>query len=143
MKKYFLIILFFCVFLAAKENIIISDIYAKATPPNVVNTAIFMTIINNSSNDISLIKISSSRSDIAEIHTNIQENGMMKMIRIPQLKIKAKDSHILEPKKDHIMLINIANPLIEGEKIDLTLNFDNGEKIKVENIPVVKKIPKN
>ncbi|MDE6885505.1 MAG: copper chaperone PCu(A)C [Helicobacteraceae bacterium] len=140
MKKVILVIFIFLNILLAQDDIVITEAYARATPPNVKNSAIFMKITNNSQKAIALIDAKSSVSKIVEIHTNVKENGITKMIKMQKLEIEPNSTSILAPKQNHIMLIDIAKQLVDGDSIDLTLIFDNDKTIKIEKIPVVKKI---
>lgn len=140
MKKVILVIFIFLNVLLAQDDIVITEAYARATPPNVKNSAIFMKITNNSQKALALIDVKSSVSKIIEIHANVKENGITKMIKMQKLEIEPNSTSILAPKQNHIMLIDIAKQLVDGDSIDLTLIFDNNKTIKIEKIPVVKKI---
>lgn len=140
MKKLLFLALFAVSSVFAKD-IEISNIFAKATPPTAKNSAIFMKITNNSNKDIVLLGGSNNLSKFTEIHTHKHEDGMMKMIQIPELKIPANSSVELKPGGLHIMLIGLKEAGVkEGQKLNLTLNFNNGEKIELDNI-IAKKIP--
>lgn len=116
-------------------DLLVSEPYVKITPPNAKNTAIFMSIENKSNKDIKLIDAKSTFPKNTEIHTHIHEDGMMKMIRIKDITIKANSTLLLKPKSYHIMLMGIPKGIDKDSKVDVELFFDNGESIKLENIP--------
>lgn len=133
MKK----ILFSSVFVASialAGNIEVSDAYFKATPPNAKNSAAFMKIKNNSNQDIALIGGTNNLSEFTEFHTHVKEDGMMKMIKVEKIIVPAKGSAELKPGDLHVMLIGLKNPVKVGDKVNLTLDFDNGEKIELKNL---------
>lgn len=133
MKKIFTsLVLFTSVIFAA--NVEVSGAYIRQTPPNAKNTAIFLTITNKSNKDITLINAQCDLSDNVELHTVVKEGNKMTMVKVPEMSIKANSSTELKPRGNHIMLFNIKKPVTKDTKVDLTLSFSNGEKLKIANI---------
>ncbi|MDD7600588.1 MAG: copper chaperone PCu(A)C [Campylobacter sp.] len=133
MKKFVLSILSIAAVFGA--DIEIERAYARASIPNVPNSAAFFVIKNNSDKDIA---ITSANSDIAkknELHTHIKENKMMKMIKIEKLVVPAKSSLELKSGGDHIMLMGLKKELKAGDEINLELSFSDGDKKKIK-VPV-------
>ena len=112
-------------------DIEISDAYARTSMPGVLNSAAFMTIKNNSDKDVNLIAANTDKSDVTELHTHINENGMMKMQKVDFIKIPAKSQSVLKPGSDHIMLMNLPTPIKEGDEIAINLKFDNNENLNI------------
>lgn len=113
----------------------IDGAYARASIPNVPNSAAFFVIKNNSDKDIA---ITSANSDIAEkneLHTHIKENQMMKMMKIEKLVVPAKSSLELKSGGDHVMLIGLKKELKAGDEISLELSFSDGDKKSIK-VPV-------
>ena len=106
---------------ALQAEVLLVDPYAKATPPNAKNSAAFMKIENKSSNDIELLSASSNISKVTEIHTHIEENGMRKMVQIPNIKIPAKSSVELKPGGLHLMFIGLNEQLNDNSNNPLGL----------------------
>ncbi|MDO5045477.1 copper chaperone PCu(A)C [Campylobacter sp.] len=130
----------FCIANAA--DIEVSNAFAKATPPNVKNSAAFMDIKNNTDKPIKLIAANSNISKTTELHTHKHVDGMMQMIQVDDIEIPAKSEVNLKPGGLHVMFMNIFAPVKEGDKIDVTLEFDNGSKIELKDVvakPVMKK----
>ena len=65
-----------------------------------------------------------------ELHTHIIENNVAKMREVEHFVIDKKDGKVLEPGKDHIMLINVASDFKETE-LALILRFKKAGKVKV------------
>ncbi|AII15359.1 copper-binding protein (DUF461 domain) [Campylobacter iguaniorum] len=124
--------------LVLAANIEISNAYAKATPPNAKNSAAFMKITNNTDKNIALVSGSNSVSEFTELHTHVSENGMKKMIQIPKIDVPAKSTVELKPGSLHIMMIGLKQAVNPGDKVDLTLNFDNGDKVDLKGIEAKK-----
>ena len=133
MKKFVLSIASIAAVFGA--DIEIDGAYARASIPNVPNSAAFFVIKNNSDKDIA---ITSANSDIAEkneLHTHIKENKMMKMIKIEKLVVPAKSSLELKSGSDHIMLMGLKKELKVGDEINLELSFSDGDKKSIK-VPV-------
>lgn len=133
MKKFVLSIASIAAVFGA--DIEIDGAYARASIPNVPNSAAFFVIKNNSDKDIA---ITSANSDIAEkneLHTHIKENQMMKMMKIEKLVVPAKSSLELKSGGDHVMLIGLKKELKAGDEISLELSFSDGDKKSIK-VPV-------
>ena len=133
MKKFVLSIVSIAAVFGA--DIEIEGAYARASIPNVPNSAAFFVIKNNSDKDIA---ITSANSDIAEkneLHTHIKENKMMKMMKIEKLVVPAKSSLELKSGGDHVMLMGLKKELKVGDEISLELSFSDGDKKSIK-VPV-------
>lgn len=133
MKKFVLSIASIAAVFGA--DVEIDGAYARASIPNVPNSAAFFVIKNNSDKDIA---ITSANSDIAEkneLHTHIKENEMMKMIKIEKLVVPAKSSLELKSGGDHVMLMGLKKELKVGDEISLELSFSDGDKKSIK-VPV-------
>ena len=133
MKKFVLSIVSIAAVFGA--DIEIERAYARASIPNVPNSAAFFVIKNNSDKDIA---ITSANSDIAEkneLHTHIKENKMMKMMKIEKLVVPAKSSLELKSGGDHVMLMGLKKELKAGDEINLELSFSDGDKKSIK-VPV-------
>ena len=133
MKKFVLSILSIAAVFGA--DVEIEGAYARASIPNVPNSAAFFVIKNNSDKDIA---ITSANSDIAEkneLHTHIKENQMLKMMKIEKLVVPAKSSLELKSGGDHVMLMGLKKELKAGDEINLELSFSDGDKKSIK-VPV-------
>ena len=133
MKKFVLSIVSIAAVFGA--DVEIEGAYARASIPNVPNSAAFFVIKNNSDKDIA---ITSANSDIAEkneLHTHIKENQMLKMMKIEKLVVPAKSSLELKSGGDHVMLMGLKKELKVGDEINLELSFSDGDKKSIK-VPV-------
>ncbi|MDD9174164.1 copper chaperone PCu(A)C [Aliivibrio finisterrensis] len=121
----------------AQSELTIENPYARATPPNAVNSAIFMTIKNDGDKDRTLVSATTSAANKVELHTVIKTDGMMKMREVESITIAKNSDTVLKPGGLHIMLFELTGPLKEEEFIDVNLNFANGDK-EVFKAPVKK-----
>lgn len=113
----------------------IRESYARASLPNVANSAAFFVIKNNSDASIEITSINCDIANKSELHTHIKENEMMKMVKVEKLEIPAKSSLELKTGGDHVMLMGLKNELKAGDEINLELTFSDGDK-KILKVPV-------
>lgn len=117
---------------AFADSISIENAYVRATPPNTQNSAAFMVIHNAMKSDIKLVSASSDIAERVELHEHIHEDGMMKMRQVESINIKQEQEVSLQPGGYHVMFIGLKQALKEGDVVNLSLYFDNGDKINID-----------
>ena len=115
----------------------IEDAMARAVPPTAKMSAAFMTLTNNADTDLAVIGAESSVAKAVELHNNRMTDGKMKMRQVNQIDLPANQTTELKPGGQHVMLIGLKRALVEGETIDLKLNFSDGSSESME-IPIQK-----
>ena len=119
------------------SEIEISNQHIRATPPHAKNSAAFFTMTNHTDKHIKLVAVNSDIAEYVQLHSNINEDGMMKMRQVNTIMINANSSVSLQPGGYHVMFLGLKSDLTEGQSIALTLYFDNGEEIEIDT-PVQK-----
>ena len=125
---------------AAADNVSVENPYVRLAPPSAPTTGAFMVLRNNGDKDIRVLRADSPAAKLTELHTHLNEGGVMKMRPVPAIDIKAKGEAVLQPGGLHIMLIELKAPLKEGDVVPITLSFDDGSSKKVD-APVQKPMP--
>ena len=133
MKKFVLSIVSIAAVFGA--DVEIDGAYARASIPNVPNSAAFFVIKNNSDKDMAITGANSDIAEKNELHTHIKENKMMKMMKIEKLVVPAKSSLELKSGGDHVMLMGLKKELKAGDEINLELSFSDGDKKSIK-VPV-------
>lgn len=123
--------------LSANVEIMVSDAVVRAVPPGTTNTAVFLTITNNSAADRKLVKADSQVAKTVELHTHTNDNGVMKMRQVQEIPVKAKGQTELKSGSYHIMLIDLKQTPKEGDIVSVILTFDDGSTKEI-NAPVTK-----
>jgi len=108
-------------------DISVENVYVRTVPPGQPNTGVFMTLNNGTDAVQSIVNAQSNVAKVVELHTHVHEDGMMKMRRIEKIDIPANGQTVLKPGGLHIMLIGLNQEVIEGEPVEVILEFDNGE----------------
>lgn len=114
------------------QSITVMDEYVREVPPNMPNSAAFMSLMNSSGEAIDLVGGSSDAATVVELHEHANVGGMMQMRQIPKITVPANGTATLQPGGLHVMLIGLKQKLKEGESVKLTLNFSNGESVTVD-----------
>ncbi|MBU0751325.1 MAG: copper chaperone PCu(A)C [Gammaproteobacteria bacterium] len=121
----------------AADSISVVDPYVRQAPPGAMATGAFMVIKNGGAKDVKLVKADNPASKLTELHTHINDGGVMKMRPVKDIPIKAKGEAVLKPGGLHVMLIEMKSQLKDGDTIPLTLTFDDGSSKKID-VPVKK-----
>lgn len=117
---------------ASADHVTVVEPYVRLAPPNAPATGAFMVIKNNGEKDVKVMKADNPASKVTELHTHLNEGGVMKMRPVAAIDIKAKGEAVLQPGGLHVMLINMSAPLKEGDTVPITLTFDDGSSKKVD-----------
>lgn len=118
---------------AADVSVSISNAWARATVPQQKSSGVFLDIAADQ--DAKLVKATSAVAKHTEIHEMKHEDGVMKMREVPFVALPAKQTVHLGPGGYHIMLIDLAAPIKEGDSIPLRLTVAD-EKGKEREIDV-------
>lgn len=118
---------------APADTLKISEAVVAPTRPGQPTGAAFLMIENVGKDADQLIGISvgTEIATRAELHTMKHENGMMMMREVPGFTIAAGKTLALKPGGDHLMLIGIQKPLVEGQQIPATLIFEKAGKVSI------------
>ncbi len=116
----------------AGSALTVSEPYVRLMPPGAKATGGFMLIRNDGNDDRRLVRAESPAATIVELHTHLNENGVMKMRAVPHIEVKAHGQTELKPGSFHVMLIDLTAPLNEGDKVPIGLTFDDGSTIAIE-----------
>jgi copper(I)-binding protein len=116
----------------AADNVSVQDPYVRLAPPNAAATGAFMVIRNTGDKDVKVVKADNPVSKATELHTHLNEGGVMKMRPVPAIEIKAKGEAVLRPGGLHVMMIDLKAPMKEGDSVPITLTFDDGSSKQVD-----------
>lgn len=117
---------------AAADQVSVQDPYVRLAPPGAPATGAFMVLKNNGDKDVKVVKADNPASKVTEMHSHVNDGGVMKMRPVPAIDIKAKGEAVLKPGGLHIMLIDLKAPMKEGDVVPISLEFDDGSSKKVE-----------
>ncbi|WP_160052653.1 copper chaperone PCu(A)C [Shewanella litoralis] len=122
---------------AASANIVLVDGHVRAMPASVPNTAAYFTLANHTANAVTLVAVNTPAAKEAQLHTIIEENGMVKMRQVDGFLIPSHGTLTLQSTGDHVMLLSLTAPLVVDNKVPLELIFEDGQQLMIE-LPVLK-----
>ena len=136
MKQVELIPIFFCLSLLISKGVLAADIsvtdsWIRKAPPGAQVLGAYMMINNQSNHTVTLKSVSSPCFHKVQIHLTKMHDGMVHMLKQPNLQIEPAGSVALEPGGYHLMLMRPVRSLHAGDKVKLQLHFDNEEVIDV------------
>ena len=105
--------------------------FARATPPGAKSGGAFFVVANSGATPDKLIGVASPAARSAEMHQMAVDAGVMKMRAVPALDVPSGGKLELKPGGYHVMLLDLKQPLKAGDKVPLTLTFQNAGSIVV------------
>lgn len=114
--------------------------WARPTPGGSKLAAFYLKLVNKSKEDDTLLSATSDIGSKIEIHETAMTDGVAKMRRVDGgLPVSANSTVALEPAGLHLMVMGLTRSLKEGDRIPLTLNFQNRGivqvKVNIETAP--------
>ena len=106
----------------ASDAPVVTDAWARATPPGTTVGAAYMTIQGGKQAD-RLVDARSDRAAMAHLHSVEENDGVSKMRAIEAVEIPAGQRVELAPKSTHVMLMGLDGPLVAGQTFVVTLHF--------------------
>jgi len=117
-------------------DVMVSDAFARASATPAAKTgALYFTIHNDGSTPDQLTGVATDVAEMAMLHENVEENGVVSMRHVEALAIGAKETVVLSPTKMHVMLMGLKGPLKKGAHLEVTLTFEKAGNVKID-VPV-------
>ena len=111
--------------------IAVTDPWCRPTPNGAKVAGCYVTL--TAASDDVLTGIATDLAAMPQVHEMKHEDGMMKMAHLEQgLPLPAGQAMVLKPGSNHIMLMGLKAPLVEGQTARLTLQFQNADDVTVE-----------
>ena len=105
--------------------------FVRLLPPTQPNTAAFMALENAGERDLALVRAESEASRVVELHDHLMIDGMMRMREVERIDLPTGARIELKPGGLHVMLIGLPAPLQQGQKVPITLVFDDDSRVEI------------
>lgn len=106
----------------------VSDAWVRASEGPM--TGAFGVISNSGDADVTVVSASTSASEMTELHEVVMIDGEMKMQQKDGgFVVPAGGDHVLEPGNDHVMVMNMTQPIMAGDDVEITLSLDDGTEV--------------
>lgn len=114
----------------APGTVQVADAWCRPTPKGAKAGGCYLTLTAGS--DDRLLSVSTALAQSAEVHEMKTENGIMSMGRLTDgLPLPAGTPVELKPGGEHIMLMGLRDPLVDGGVASFTLTFEKAGPIGV------------
>lgn len=95
-------------------------------------TGVFGTLENDGDEDAVLVAVDSPAAGMVELHETTTAGGSATMREVDGgFTIPAGGSFALEPGGNHIMFMDLADPLLAGDEVPLELRFEDGTTLEI------------
>lgn len=106
--------------------------FSRATPPGAPVAGGFLTIANAGAAEDRLVAASADFAGRTEIHEMAMEGEVMRMRALPDgLSIPAGGTVELKPGGYHLMFMELKQPLVEGETVNVRLRFEKAGEVEL------------
>ena len=111
-------------------DLVITQGWSRATPSGAKIAGGYLTIENKGSAPDRLVGGSGDIAGKVEVHEMAMNNGVMTMRPLDKgLAIEPGKTVKLAPGGLHLMLMDLKNPLKQGDKVPVTLQFEKAGKV--------------
>ena len=110
---------------AAQAQVEVKDPWVRGMVPAQKATGAFMRI--TSAAPAKLVGASSPAAGVVEIHRSTMEGGVMRMRPVEAIELPAGQTVELRPGGYHVMMMQVAKPLEEGETVPITLVVETAD----------------
>jgi periplasmic copper chaperone A len=113
-------------------DLVITQAWSRQTPSGAKVAGGYLTIENKGSAPDRLVSGSGDVAGRVEVHEMAMDGGVMKMRPLDKgLVIDPGKTVKLAPGGNHLMLLDLKNPLKQGDKVPVTLQFEKAGKVNV------------
>ena len=113
-------------------DLVISQPWTRATPGGAKTGGGYLTIENKGSTSDKLVSATADVAGKVEVHEMAMNNGVMTMRPLESgLTIDPGKTVKLAPGGYHLMLMELKNPLKQGDKVPVTLQFERAGRVAV------------
>lgn len=115
------------------DGIVVSDAWIRAARPGQPTSAAYFALCNGGESEDALVSFTFSGAQAAELHTtSLSEDATVSMTPTDEIAVSPGKVAILEPEGQHVMLIGLNAPLVDGETSMATLSFRNALDVTLE-----------
>ena len=119
------------------DPIVVRDAWIREPPPR-SPAAGYLVIENRGDDSVELVAVATESAAQTEIHVMEYKDDRMTMRQVAKLQVPAGEEVALKPGGTHLMLMELRQPLRDGDEVELVLRFGDGTERRVQ-MPVQKK----
>ncbi len=122
----------FPAFTMAASGLQMEQPWARASLGGVRNAIVYGALVNDGSAPLAVISGSTPVAARVEFHIHAMNGDVMTMKQLDAIELKPGERTMLQPGGLHIMLIDLKQPLKQGDSFPLTLVTRDGTSLKVD-----------
>jgi copper(I)-binding protein len=119
---------------SALAQVDVSQAWVRATVAQQKATGAFLQL--KAKRDSRLVEAHSKVAGVVEVHEMAMDGSTMKMRAVPALELPAGQLVELKPGGLHVMLMDLKQPIKAGDKLALTLVFEDKASKQRESVEV-------
>lgn len=131
------------------DSLTVEGAWSRPTPAGATNGVVYLTITSPVDDEIESVSVPSSVAGSAMMHETVLDgiappampgmdmgdgSGDMSMVPLDSLPLPAGEAVVFEAGAKHIMLMDLATPLVEGRTFPLTLELRDAGPLTVDVI---------
>ncbi len=116
--------------------------WARSTPASATNGVVYLEVSSDVDDSLVRVEVPLDVASRAELHTSdaasggghdhgAVDDGIVTMEQVEEVPIAADTTVEFSPGGNHVMLVDIARPLVVGDTFSLTLQFASGRSLEV------------
>ena len=113
------------------DPIVVRDAWIREPPPR-SPAAGYLVIENRGGEPVELVAVATEAAEQTEIHVMEYKNDRMTMRRVEGLQVPAGGEVALKPGGAHLMLLELRQPLRDGDEVELVLRFGDGTERRTQ-----------
>jgi hypothetical protein len=108
--------------MAAQAELLISDAWVRAVPPNASGTAAYFTLKNTGDSDVMVVSARAALAGSAEMHDfEVRDDGVKSMVHLHHLVVAAGAEVLFQSGGKHLMLMQLDSVPALGDSVQLCL----------------------
>jgi len=90
-------------------------------------TGAFMALTNSGDHELTLVSVDCPRAGRVELHETVMSSGQSVMApKVGGIPVPGGQTVALAPGGDHVMLMELPEPLAAGDEVEMVLHFSDG-----------------
>lgn len=112
-----------------------SPAWIRLLPPTQPNSAAYMVLRNPTDTELRIVAAQSDAARAVELHEHVQAaDGVMRMRQVREVVIPERGEVELKPGGLHLMLIDLVEPLQDGQVVPITLHVEGFPSLEINAV---------
>jgi len=109
----------------ASDDFTISNLVIREMPPGKKVAVAYLRLENLSKKNLIFNYLHSPRAESIEVHQHLHKDGVMQMRAVNHFSVSPESRVDFVPRGYHLMLFGVEERFVEGEKVEITFEFEN------------------